>query len=61
MDAEKSLKNKPKEKKYRIAVYFTEEQKNRLDKYAKKLGQPAANSYILNIALMQFLDSQNIH
>lgn len=61
MADEKSSDDKPTDKKERIVVYLTKEQKGRMDKYAQKLGQPAADSSIVRIALMQFLDSQNIH
>jgi predicted transcriptional regulator len=56
-----SSEDKPTDKKEKVTVYLTKEQKARLDKYAQKMGQPAADSSIARMALMLFLDRENIH
>ena len=60
MSGRKPLKDKSTEKSERLVVYLTKDQMKRVNQYAKKLGQTAADSGTVRIALMQFLDQQGI-
>jgi len=53
----KSNADKTTEKSERIAVYFTKEQLERLNRYAKKKGEPQADSIVLRTIIFEYLDS----
>jgi hypothetical protein len=61
MVGRKPIKDKSTEKSERLVVYLTKEQMDRMKRFAKKLGQPVADSSTVRIALMQFLEQQGIN